>query len=296
MNYVAKPGPKGKGSINKTRDACRKLVRDCIHPELTGTRKFVLMRVIDYLNSETGMAWPSFDTLAAELQFNRSTVIRAINGARKAGVLKRVKNGGKPRRGGVSNSYAFNLDLVAHQPLGGAPDLVAHEPRPSGSPASDLVAHEPPNLLIDNLNDLGAASAASALRAVVIGVAASLTTSADKVSERAGNSATRAGEEEEFPAASSDNPRPPPPRKQTPEEFRAEMAVRGMDMAASRWGRGREVPRLQWTPPVLPEVTEPAANPTDPSAPKVWSKPTITELPWNEYWANVYRELVTEAA
>jgi hypothetical protein len=322
MSYVSKPKPKGKGHINKTRDACRRLVRECANPELTGDRKCVLYRVIDYLNSETGVAWPSFDTLAADTGLSRRTVIRAINVARKAGVLKRIWKGGKARRGGVSNSYAFNLhpvpDLVSGVSLGGEADLVSGVTQPSVRRDPNLVSGVTPYLLNRSSNDLGDdAAAASAVTAVVGSVAASFTSSDDRFSEQAASAAKRLSEEEREPRAEtaptssapeapSSNPEDKPMPKQTlsarSEEFRAEMRARGgLDMSASRWSRGRKHGHAgSAAMPVIPAKPEPAANPTDSEAPKVWSTPTVTEIPWTEYWAREYERLkmeeVTEAA
>jgi hypothetical protein len=139
--------------INKFRDLCRKKIRECQHPEMTFARKRVLDLVVDYINSEDRTAWPSFDTMAADLGCDRSTVIRAINVGRKVGILERIYKGGKTRRGGTSNRYRFNLNLVAHAPPCDAPNLVAGVHQPSGWRATDLVAGEPPNLLRDNLID-----------------------------------------------------------------------------------------------------------------------------------------------
>jgi DNA-binding transcriptional MocR family regulator len=95
--------------------------------------------LVDYINGDDFTAWPAFDTLADDLGIDRSTVIRAINAGRKAGLLERIYKVGKTRRGGTSNRYRFNLDLVAG----------SHwvSPQPSGRMVLDLVARQPPNLL-----------------------------------------------------------------------------------------------------------------------------------------------------
>jgi hypothetical protein len=139
--------------INKFRDLCRKKIRECQHPEITFARKRVLDLLVDYINSEDRTAWPSFDTMAEDLGCDRRTVIRAINTARKVGILERVYKGGKTKRGGTSNRYRFNLDLVSRVPLGEAPNLVSDVSQPSVSRATDLVSGESPNLLSDNLID-----------------------------------------------------------------------------------------------------------------------------------------------
>lgn len=62
-----KSGCKSFMNINKYRDLCRVLVREFKHPDLTSLRKHVLLRLVDYVNSEDFTAWPDFDTLAADL-------------------------------------------------------------------------------------------------------------------------------------------------------------------------------------------------------------------------------------
>ena len=61
------------------------------------------------MNSESLVAWPSFDTLAADTGVSRRTAINAINSARKLGVIKRLYKGGKANGRGKSNSYLFPL-------------------------------------------------------------------------------------------------------------------------------------------------------------------------------------------
>jgi hypothetical protein len=123
-------------NINKYRDLCRQRIRECEHPLITTARKFVLLRLVDYINGDDFTAWPAFDTLADDLGIDRSTVIRAINAGRKAGLLERIYKGGKTRRGGTSNRYRFNLDLVAGEPLGQPPTQWQNGARPSGTPAT----------------------------------------------------------------------------------------------------------------------------------------------------------------
>ena len=45
--------PRKDSGVNKFRDDCRKLVRECQHPELTVTAKFVLLTLIDYTTAAT---------------------------------------------------------------------------------------------------------------------------------------------------------------------------------------------------------------------------------------------------
>lgn len=98
-------------NINKYRDLCRKRIREC--RDLTHAYKSVLMRLVDYVNSDDFTAWPAFDTLADDVGVHRATVIRAVNVGRKLGLLKRIKKGGKKNGRGIPNRYVFALDIVA---------------------------------------------------------------------------------------------------------------------------------------------------------------------------------------
>ena len=238
-------------NINKYRDLCGKRIRECDHPLITSARKLVLLRLVDYINSDSFTAWPAFDTLADDLDVDRSTVIRAINAGRKAGLLVRIYKGGKTRRGGTSNRYRFNLDLVAAEPPGQVVrdnDLVAREPstqwhastQPSGTPATQsandhlndhLILEAPPSSSFGNdavvvEGKKGVGEVGSDLPAWTTPSLAKIeyTPELRKLYERA---------EEIY------TPGPVPQRywrkrKQTPEEFDAEMAARGMGMSASR--------------------------------------------------------------
>jgi hypothetical protein len=307
MSYVPKPEPKGKGmGINKYRGLCRQLIFDCAHPLLTPTRKHVLMALIDRINDkEDFTAWPAFNGLAAMAGTSRRTTIQAINLGRQLGLIQRVKKGGKKGLGGTSNRYRFCINVVsgerwkevsgaaergaANAPLRGGERGAANAPKRC-SKQHERGAANAPNLSNDLSNDLSNgvdAAAASALRAVVGSVAASLTSSDNHLSEQAAAAAKRLskedgeGKELETMAAPSDNPKAPP-RKQTPEEFRAEMRARGLDMSASRWGRGRHH-GTAWATMPMPEAVE---------APKVWSTPVIEEvlpevavwMPWTPEW------------
>jgi hypothetical protein len=96
MMPVSAPEPKGKANINKFRDECRKWVNESPLPP---AQKLVLCKLADYVNSESLVAWPSFDTLAADTGVSRRTVINAINSARKIGVIKRLDRARRnPRR------------------------------------------------------------------------------------------------------------------------------------------------------------------------------------------------------
>lgn len=66
--------------------------------------KLVLITLANYHNAETGMCFPSIETLTVETGLSRSTVIRSIKALRKAGIIDR-------QRSNRSNSYSLNLAL-----------------------------------------------------------------------------------------------------------------------------------------------------------------------------------------
>jgi Helix-turn-helix domain len=238
-------------NINKYRDVCGKRIRECGHPLITSARKLVLLRLVDYINSNDFTAWPAFDTLAEDLGVDRSTVIRAINAGRKAGLLERIYKGGKTRRGGTSNRYRFNLDLVAAEPPGQGVrnnDLVAREPStqwhastpPSGTPATQssndhlndhYILEAPPSspfgndaVVAEGKKGVGEEGSDPPAWTTPSLVEIEYTPELRKLYQRA---------EEVY------TPGPVPQRhwckrKQTREEFDAEMAARGMNMDASR--------------------------------------------------------------
>jgi Helix-turn-helix domain len=263
------PGAPLHGSINKYRDHCRKRVREFEHPELTSTRKLILLRLVDYINSEDFTAWPALDTLAADLGVHRSTAIRAVDVARKIGLLRRLYKGGKKRGRGTSNRYVFQLDTVAHappcQPVAGH-DTVAGQPstqwqtsaRHSGTPATlsskdnlkDNLTSAPTSSSFEN----SAVVANEEKRVGEKGPSAPKEGVGEERSESLAWTTPSLTEIEFTPAFRKLHERATEEvytpgvvprrfyraRKQTDEEFRAEMAARGVDMSASR--RRRPVP------------------------------------------------------
>jgi hypothetical protein len=239
-------------TINKYRDLCRKRIRECDHPLITSARKLVLLRVVDYINSDDLTAWPAFDRLADDLDLDRSTVIRAINSGRKAGLLERIYKGGKTRRGGTSNRYRFNLDLVAAEPPGQVVrdnDLVAREPstqwhasaRPSGTRATQssndhlndhLILEAPPSSSFGN-DAVVAKEEKKGVGEEGSGLPAWTTPSLDEI-EYTAELRKLCERAEEIYTPGLVPQRYWRKRKQTPEEFDAEMAARGMNMSASR--------------------------------------------------------------
>jgi len=59
MTHISAPAPKGKVNINKFRDECRNWINESPLPP---AQKLVLCKLADYVNSETLVAWPSYDT------------------------------------------------------------------------------------------------------------------------------------------------------------------------------------------------------------------------------------------
>jgi hypothetical protein len=242
MTHLSSPEAKGKVNINKFRDECRKWVN--VSP-LPPAQKLVLCKLADYVNSESLVAWPSFDTLAADTGVSRRTVVNAINSARKIGVIKRLYKGALNGRG-RSNCYLFPLydrhsaNFAPCQHVSADDTVQTTTPRSANDDATQCKSCtlSSNNHLKDNLRE-SAASSSSALRAIVVGVASHLTSSDNQISEQADSSVKGLGEGVEIPAAPSDNPRSEPAQRQSVEEVHAEMAARGMDMSASRWGRGR---------------------------------------------------------
>jgi Helix-turn-helix domain len=221
---------KGNG-VNKFRDDCRKLVRECQHPELTVTGKLVLFRLIDYTHHIARTAWPSFTRLAEDVGVARCTVIRAINIARQIGLLQRTHRGGKSWRGSTSNRYTFDLAPVprsgsAPDTTSVAPEVVARQHRSGSAPAHQVVAGVRPDLLKDLTKTLGAASA-SGLRAVV---GSAQEEGKKAAGEKEGESLTSDSQASEHAAG------PEKPRLDM-DAFRADMARRGVDMNQSRWKR-----------------------------------------------------------
>jgi hypothetical protein len=186
----------------------------------------VLVKLADYVHSETRTAWPAFETLAADTGVGRMTVIRAINTACRLGIVKRIKKGGKKGGRGISNLYVFdprhstNLRPCQHD------DIVPTSPRHSTNQSS--TQYQPETL---SSNDL--------LKDNLIG----------KVSMRRMEERKELGEEKSeylvwtTPSLTEIEYTPElralylatePKKKQTPEEFEAEMAARGLNMAQSR--------------------------------------------------------------
>ena len=104
MKHVSSPSM----DINAYRELCQRQVARC--DNLTNGHKVVLMILALYVNRHSWIAWPDFDTLAADAGVDRSTAIRAINEAKRLGLIKRVRRGGRGAGGrGISNRYTFVL-------------------------------------------------------------------------------------------------------------------------------------------------------------------------------------------
>jgi hypothetical protein len=245
-------------NINKYRDLCRKLIYECRDRELTRARKNVLLALVDCVNDREGYsAWPAFDSLADKVGADRRTAIRAINVGRKIGLLQRIYKGGQTCRGGTSNRYRFCIDPVSGVTLGqhvpdmsGDNDLVSGQTptqcqtsaqpsvRPDTQSSNDhlndhLILKAPPSpsfgndAVVAKEEKKGVGEEGSDLQAWTTPSLEEIpyTPELRKLYERA--------EEEVY------TPGPVPQRhwckrKQTREEFDAEMAARGINMDASR--------------------------------------------------------------
>ena len=249
---VSPPKQTGK-SINKFRDRCREWVNES---QLPPAQKLVLCRLANYVNSENLIAWPSFDTLAADTGVSRRTVINAINGGRKLGVIKRIYRGGKINGRGKSNAYRF--------PLYGR-----HSANSAPSQGGDIVQMTTEHSANDDatwcksctgssndlLKILEKGSASSAALESVVGVASPDDSSDNQISELADTSEKRSGEETEISPATSDNPTTEQAKmpKQTDVEFCLEMAAKGVDMSLSKFRSGQSPPEVYSPPPMLDE-------------------------------------------
>jgi Helix-turn-helix domain len=235
--------------INKYRDLCRRLVHGRSDPKLTRTFKLVLLKLADLVDARKGYtAYPAFDTLAEYVGVHRTTAIRAVNVGKEIGILVRVKKGGGRK---VSNRYGFRVETVAgalpfqhlmeENSSRPAPETVAARHQNSSSAATQ----QSKDNLIDNLiletappspsfeNDAVVAEGKKGVGEVGSDPPAWTTPSLEEIeyTPELRKLYERAKEIYE--------PGPVPQRywrkrKQTPEEFDAEMATRGMDMSASR--------------------------------------------------------------
>jgi hypothetical protein len=125
-------------NVNRHREIVRwKIVRKK-KPALTECQKVILMVLVDYINSQSRIAYPDFDLLAEKTGYHRTTVIEAINAGRKAKIVHRLRKGGKVAGRGLANEYTFPLtreEIVAHRLL-----ISDTPPENSSQPAMELVA------------------------------------------------------------------------------------------------------------------------------------------------------------
>lgn len=120
-------------SVNKYRGLCRRAVNECSHPEMTFARKLVIHKLADLIDDREGYtAYPAFTTLATYAGVSRDTAIRAVNIAKKIGLLIRVKGAGKKGLGGTTNRYGFRLKEVAGVlPLSDVKEVAGEPPKRS---------------------------------------------------------------------------------------------------------------------------------------------------------------------
>jgi hypothetical protein len=250
--------------VNKYRGLCRRLINECRDPRLTHARKLVLLKLADLIDSREGnTAYPAFNTLAAYAGVSRDTAIRAVNIGKKIGLLIRVKGAGKRGLGGTSNRYGFRLKEVADtlllsdvpdaKEVAGAPlkRLQASTERSSRRATqqskdnlTDTLRAAPPSASFGNAAVVAEEEGKAGKKEVVGGeeskplawktptlTEVEYTPELRKLHERATDEVYTAGDvPRRFYRV----------RKQTLEEFRAEMAAKGMDMSASK--RSNPVP------------------------------------------------------
>ena len=80
---------------------------------LSRSEKLVLVTLADYYNEGEGRAWPSHETMAQDLHYERTTVIRACKGLLKKGLISWYKEMG-PNGRFSSNRYKLHLVEFCH--------------------------------------------------------------------------------------------------------------------------------------------------------------------------------------
>ena len=80
---------------------------------LSRSEKLVLVTLADYYNEGEGRAWPSHETMAQDLHYERTTVIRACKGLLKKGLISWYKKMGFNSRFS-SNRYKLHLVEFCH--------------------------------------------------------------------------------------------------------------------------------------------------------------------------------------
>jgi hypothetical protein len=232
--------------INRYREACRNLVAN--HSKLKPNHKVVLMRLTDYVNRHSWDAFVGEEKLADGCRVSPRTVRRALKAGKALGIIERTVRGNK---GKGASRHVFR---VASQPdtpvLLNSPDIsqpdkwgtsTGHgcpsQPDTGVLRASELTSEEhlrgaPPSpplesgAVVAKEEKKGVGEEGSGLPVWTTPSleATEYTPELRKLYERAKEVYT---------------PGPVPrrywrKRRQTPEEFDAEMATRGVDMSASR--------------------------------------------------------------
>jgi hypothetical protein len=100
------------------------------------TKKAVLLHMADKAADNGAGVWASKQTIADELELDRSTVIRAINSMIGEGLLAKI--GVKPCQNGNTTEYQIDIEAVA------ALELVACHVRKATSGTAPLVAQRHP--------------------------------------------------------------------------------------------------------------------------------------------------------
>ena len=200
---------------------------------------------------------------------SRSTVIRAINVARKVGLLKRIKKGGKKKGRGVSNRYVFAIDTVSGVTLCQPTNIVSGEATTQCQASSRHSVSGDTLSSKDHFNDLLREREDEAIC----------------LENKRGVGERR--EPAERPETSIAQPKSSKPKFEM-DLFRAEMAARGMEMAASKYSQSRG------------DRTEPVSRQIENDPPLTglleWSTPVLTEMPYTPELRRFYCEAVEEVA
>ncbi|MDD5215347.1 MAG: helix-turn-helix domain-containing protein, partial [Methylococcales bacterium] len=81
-----------------------------VEQELPAMQKIVLLMLANRTNHDTGLCFPSHETLATECGMDKRSVIRQIEKLEAAGLLSVNRSTNKP------NSYTLNLSSVTKSP------------------------------------------------------------------------------------------------------------------------------------------------------------------------------------
>lgn len=95
-----------KGGFQAAKEGWLKLCAS--YPNLSGADLAVVIDLSTYLNSKRGDAWPSIDTIATDINRNRSTVFRSLKRLEELSLIKVIHARGRNK----SNHYRPSLGLM----------------------------------------------------------------------------------------------------------------------------------------------------------------------------------------